>query len=87
METIEKSNEPDNMVAKHKFATMISETQKKRIKLYSAAERCKEKSEHRRRDAAEVEQGRAALLQEVNRALPPAAQLEFDDREDPLPTE
>ena len=66
---------------------MLSTEQKKRIRLYSPSERSRLKAERRRADATEVACGRAAEVQERNRALPHASQIVFSDREEPLPTE
>jgi hypothetical protein len=66
---------------------MISEEQKRRIKLYSIDERNRIKAGRRRADAAEAAHGRAELAQERNRALPHASQFVFPDREERLPTE
>jgi hypothetical protein len=66
---------------------MLSEAQKRRIKLYSPRERSRLKAERRRADAAEVARGRAKEVQEKNRAVPPAMDFEFPEREDALPME
>lgn len=66
---------------------MISEAQKRRIRLYSPRERSRLKAERRRADAAEVARGRAEELQERNRALPRASEFEFPERENALPME
>jgi hypothetical protein len=66
---------------------MLSTEQKKRIRLYSPSERSRLKAERRRADATEVAGGRAAEVQERNRALPPASQIVFSNWEEPLPTE
>jgi hypothetical protein len=66
---------------------MLNEALKKRIRLYSAIERSQFKAERRRADVAEAARGHAELVQERNRALPPASQFVFSDHEDILPTE
>jgi hypothetical protein len=66
---------------------MLNEKQKKRIKLYSASHRSRIKASQRRADAAESAGGNAAIVQERNRALPPASQMMFIDQEESLPTE
>jgi hypothetical protein len=66
---------------------MLTEVQRRRIKLYSPAERRRVKSERRRADAAEVALGRAEQVQERNRALPAAAEFVFSEREEALPME
>jgi hypothetical protein len=66
---------------------MLDEIQKKRIRLYSTSRRSQFKAKRRRADAAEAARGNAALVQERNRALPPASQFVFSDREEILPTE
>lgn len=66
---------------------MISQAQKLRIRLYSPEERSRQKAERRRADVAEVACGRAAEVQERNRALPPAGEFEFSDEEENLPIE
>jgi hypothetical protein len=66
---------------------MLTTEQKRRIRLYSPSERSRLKAERRRADATEVARGRAAEVQERNRALPHASQIVFSDREEPLPTE
>lgn len=66
---------------------MISEAQKRRIRLYSPTARSRTKAARRRADAAEVAGGRAEELQERNRALPHATEFEFPDREEALPME
>jgi hypothetical protein len=70
-----------------KFEQMISEAQKRRIRLYSPSERSRLKAEHRRADAAEVACGRAEEVQERNRALPHASEFAFSEREEALPME
>jgi len=66
---------------------MLSEALKKRIRLYSTLERSQFKAERRRADAVEAARGKAEQVQDRNRALPPASQFVFSDREDTLPTE
>jgi hypothetical protein len=66
---------------------MLNEALKKRIRLYSPKERSLLKAERRRTDAAETALGNAAHVQERNRALPPASQFVFSDREKIMPTE
>jgi hypothetical protein len=66
---------------------MISEAQKRRIRLYSPKEHSRLKAERRRADAEEVARGRAEDVQERNRALPHATELEFPEREEALPME
>jgi hypothetical protein len=66
---------------------MISETQKRRIRLYSPRERSQLKAQKRRADAAEAARGLAQELQEKNRALPQASEFEFPEREEALPME
>jgi hypothetical protein len=66
---------------------MLSEAQKRRIKLYSPEERRALKAQRRRTDAAEVARGHAQELQERNRALPPASDFVFAEKEQALPTE
>jgi hypothetical protein len=66
---------------------MISENQKKRIKLYSPVERDRIKAGRRLADAAEAARGHAEIVQERNRALPHASQFVFPDREESLPSE
>ena len=66
---------------------MLDETQKKRIRLYSPKQRGQFKAERRRADAAEAAHGKAEHIQERNRALPPASQFIFSDREEIIPTE
>ena len=66
---------------------MLNETLKKRIRLYSAGERSRSKSERRRADAAEAARGHTEQVQERNRALPPASQFVLSDHEDILPME
>jgi hypothetical protein len=66
---------------------MLSEAQKRRIKLYSPRERSRIKAERRRADAAEVARGGVEAVQERNRALPPAKEFVFPEREEALPTE
>jgi len=66
---------------------MISETQKRRIRLYSPAERSRGKVKQRQADAAEAASGRADEVQERNRALPHAAEFDFSKQEEALPME
>ena len=66
---------------------MLNEALKKKIGLYSAIKRSQFKAGRRRADAAEAARGNAELVQERNRALPPASQFVFSDHEDILPTE
>jgi len=66
---------------------MLKEEQKRRIKLYSVAERNRLKAARRRADAAEAARGHADIVQERNRALPHASQLVFPDREAVIPSE
>lgn len=66
---------------------MISETQKRRIRLYSPKEHSRLKAEYRRADAAQVARGQAEAVQERNRALPHAEEFEFLEREEALPME
>jgi len=66
---------------------MLKEEQKKRIRLYSVAERNRIKAARRRADAAQVARGNAEIVQERNRALPHASQFVFPDREELLPSE
>ena len=66
---------------------MLSKAQKQRIKLYNPKARARSKAERRRMDAKEAASGRAAEVQERNRALPPAAVFVFSDSEEALPTE
>ncbi len=66
---------------------MLNEDQKKRIKLYSPAERDRLKADRRRADAAEVARGHAEIVQERNRALPHASQFIFPHSEAMLPSE
>jgi hypothetical protein len=68
-------------------ASMLKEEQKRRIKLYSVADRNRLKAARRRADAAEAARGRADIVQERNRALPHASQLVFPDREAVIPSE
>jgi hypothetical protein len=69
------------------FKRMLNEALKKRIRLYSTKERSLFKAERRRADAAEAALGNAEHVQERNRALPPASQFVFSDREKMMPTE
>jgi hypothetical protein len=63
---------------------MISEEQKRRIRLYM--DRSRFKAACRRADAAEAALGRIEEIQERNRALPHASQFEFQ-KEEALPKE
>jgi hypothetical protein len=62
-------------------AYMLNEEQKKRIKLYSAAERNRVKAGRRGVDSAEAARGHAEIVQERNRALPHASHFIFPDQE------
>jgi hypothetical protein len=66
---------------------MISEAQKHRIKLYSPKEHSRLKAERRRADAEEAARGRSEEVQERNRALPHATELEFPETDEALPME
>ena len=67
--------------------SMVNETLKKRIKLYSVSDHNRMKADQRRADAAEVAGGNAAGVQERNRALPRASKMVFEEKEELLPTE
>lgn len=66
---------------------MLTEKQKRQIKLYSPRERSRLKAERRRADAAESSRGGAGEVQERNRALPPAKEFIFSEGEEALPME
>ena len=66
---------------------MLNAEQKKRIKLYSVAERNRAKADRRRADSAEAARGNAQIVQERNRVLPHASQFVFPDREAAPPSE
>ena len=66
---------------------MLTDDLKRRIRLYSPAERDRLKAERRGADAAEVAQGNAEEVQERNRALPHASLFKFEEGEEQLPTE
>jgi hypothetical protein len=66
---------------------MLNEALKKRIRLYSTKERSLFKAQRRRADAAEAALGNAEHIQKRNRALPPASQFVFSDKEKIMPTE
>lgn len=66
---------------------MLTEAQKRRIKIYSPRERSRVKANRRRADAAEVALGKIEEVQERNRALPPASEFVFPKVEEALPME
>jgi hypothetical protein len=66
---------------------MISEAQKRRIRLYSPRDRSRLNEEHRQADAAEVARGRAEEIQERNHALHHAKEFDFSELEEALPME
>ena len=66
---------------------MLKEEIKKRIRIYSPSERARVKARCRRADAVEVARGNASDVQEKNRALPHASEVDLPELERELPSE